>query len=89
MRVFEDLLRSEGSEIYLKYVKNYMNISEPVDFYTILESAKRRGETAIGYRLERYHNDSQKAYGVVINPNKSDLIHFSEKDKIIVLAEEG
>ncbi len=89
MRVFEDLLRSEGSEIYLKHVKNYMNISEPVDFYTILESAKRRGETAIGYRLERYHNDSQKAYGVVINPNKSDLIHFSEKDKIIVLAEEG
>ena len=89
MRVFEDLLRSEGSEIYLKQVKNYMKLSEPVDFYSIIESAKRRGETAIGYRLERYHNDSQKAYGVVINPLKSDLINFSEKDKIIVLAEEG
>ncbi len=89
MRVFEDLLQSEGSEIYLKQVNNYLNISEPVDFYTILESAKRKGETAIGYRLERYHNNSEKAYGVVINPLKTDLINFSEKDKIIVLAEEG
>ena len=89
MRVFEDLLRSEGSEIYLKDVKNYLNLSEPVDFYTIIESAKRKGETAIGYRLERYHNDSQKAYGVVINPLKSETIILSENDKIIVLAEEG
>jgi voltage-gated potassium channel Kch len=89
MRVFENLLESEGSEIYLKSVSDYINAFESVDFYTILESAKRKGETAIGYRIEKYHSDIDKAYGVVINPNKSDKINFEINDKIIVLAEEG
>ena len=89
MRVFENLLESEGSEIYLKSVSDYINAFESVDFYTILESAKRKGETAIGYRIEKYHSYIDKAYGVVINPNKSDKINFEINDKIIVLAEEG
>ncbi len=46
-----------------------------------------RGHTAIGYRKNKYAFDSSKAYGIVINPNKSEMINFEEKDKIIVLAE--
>jgi K+/H+ antiporter YhaU regulatory subunit KhtT len=51
MRVFEDLFDAEGSEIYLKPITDYIKAGEPADFYTILESAKRRGETAIGTGL--------------------------------------
>jgi hypothetical protein len=33
-------------------------------------------------------DNPNKNYGVVLNPNKSDIINFSEGDKIIVIAEE-
>ena len=32
--------------------------------------------------------DSEKAYGVHTNPNKSEKVTFSAEDKIIVIAEE-
>jgi hypothetical protein len=88
MRVFEDLLRSEGSEIYLKPAGNYVKIYEEMDFYTILESAKRKGEIAIGYKIASLSGDSSKAYGVTINPDKSKMLKFEENDRIIVLAED-
>jgi len=88
MRVFEDLLRSEGSEIYLKPAGNYVKIYEEIDFYTILESAKRKGEIALGYKIASLAGDSSKAYGVVVNPDKSKMVKFEENDRIIVLAED-
>ena len=89
MRVFEDLLQSEGSEIYLKPISDYIKPNEKVDFYTVLESAKMKGDTAIGYRLNSQIHASEFAYGVVINPNKEAMIQFNIEDKIIVLSEEG
>lgn len=85
--VFDDLFDADGAEIYLKPAKDYVKAGEAVNFYTVLESAKRRGETAIGYRLNSEANDAQKAYGVRVNPRKSEMITFSENDKVIVLSE--
>jgi hypothetical protein len=59
-----------------------------MDFYTILESAKRKGEIAIGYKIASLSGDSSKAYGVTINPDKSKMLKFEENDRIIVLAED-
>ncbi len=87
MRVFEDIFNAEGSEIYLKPISEYVKTAEPVDFYTVLESAKRKGQTAIGYKLASLAHDSQKAHGVVIKPVKSKVLSFTEKDKVIVLSE--
>jgi len=89
MRVFEDLMRSEGSEIYLKPINDYIKTVESVNFYTLMESAKRRGDTAIGYRINSLIHNQDAAYGVVINPKKDDYIQFTDLDKIIVLSEEG
>ncbi len=88
MRVFEDLLQSEGSEIYLKPVGNYLKPNVEVDFYTALESAKRKGEIAIGYKIAALSGDSSQAYGVVVNPDKTKRIKFEENDRLIVLAED-
>ncbi|HEX8707118.1 MAG TPA: TrkA C-terminal domain-containing protein [Pyrinomonadaceae bacterium] len=88
LEVFEDLFNAEGSEIYLKPAQNYVVPEREVDFYSITASARRRGETAIGYRLERYANDAARAYGVRVNPPKSELVSFGTGDKIIVLAED-
>ncbi|MBI3510661.1 MAG: NAD-binding protein [Bacteroidetes bacterium] len=86
--VFKDLFRSEGSEIYLKPAKEYVQMGKPMNFYTILEAASQRGETAIGYRITAQSSDPAKAYGVKVNPSKSEMITFSPADKIIVLAED-
>lgn len=88
MRVFEDVFDSDGSEIYLKPITNYIDVSKPVNFYTLIESARRKGEIAIGYRIVEKQFDKDSAYGVKINPVKPDMIQFTEEDKIIVFAED-
>lgn len=85
--VFADLFGAEGSEIYLKSVDDYITVDYPVNFYTVVEAAKQRGESAIGYRCKTDANNLAKSYGVVINPPKDQLISFSPQDNIILLAE--
>lgn len=85
--VFTDLFDPEGSEIYLKPITDYVAAGQPVNFYTVLEAARRRGEVAIGYRVVSEMRDPEKAYGVRTNPKKSQEITFTPEDKIIVLAE--
>ena len=85
--IFTDIFDPEGSEIYLKPVTDYLKITEPVNFYTVLTAAQQRGETAIGYRIYKYSHEADKMYGVKLNPAKSELITFSPEDKLIVLAE--
>jgi hypothetical protein len=86
--VFWDLFDPEGSEIYLKPVTRYVKPGVPVNFYTVVKSASQIGEVAIGYRLVHQRNDAENAYGVVVNPAKSNAVTFSEHDMIIVLAED-
>jgi voltage-gated potassium channel Kch len=85
--VFTDIFDPEGAEIYLKPVGDYVAIGQPVNFYTVVEAARRRGETALGYRKTAESNDSSKAYGVHTNPKKSEQVTFAAEDKIIVIAE--
>ena len=46
-----------------------------------------RGETAIGYRVAAHEHSAAHAYGVRVNPEKSEKRTFAAGDKIIVLAE--
>lgn len=85
--VFAALFDPEGSEIYMKPADHYVILGREVNFYTVVEAAKQRGELAIGFRLHRHAYDAAKEYGVVLNPVKSEQLVFSEGDKIIVLAE--
>ena len=85
--VFEQLFSSNGSEIYLRPAEWYVKPGMSVNFYTVLEAARQRGETAIGYRLNAQARDAKNAYGVTVNPNKSGMQRFGAGDKIIVLAE--
>ncbi len=85
--VFEDLISPEGSELYLKPATDYVEPGVPLDFYTMVEAARRRGEVAVGYRLQAETIDSDASYGVHLNPEKSRRITFSKRDRLIVLAE--
>ena len=86
--VFTDIFAPEGAEIYLKPASDYVALGEPVNFYTVVEAAKRRGETTLGYRLTSEAKDAGKSYGVHTNPKKSAQVVFTAADKVIVIAEE-
>lgn len=86
--VFRDLFDADGKEIYLRPVTEYVETGGEVDFYTVLEGARRRGEVALGYRLARHASDPERAYGVRVNPKKSEHLSFADGDRIIVLAED-
>jgi hypothetical protein len=81
--VFADLFDPEGSEIYLKPAKDHVRTGQMVNFYTVVEAARRRNEVAIGYRLAREALNTAQSY-VVVNPVKSNRVTF---DKVVVLTE--
>ena len=85
-RVFDDLFDPAGSEIYLRPATDYVRPNEPMTFTTVVEAARRRDEIAIGYRRGADIENAARAYGVVINPTKSDTITFAAEDRVIVLA---
>ncbi len=85
--VFTDILDPEGAEIYLKPVGDYVATGSPVNFYTVTEAAKRRGETALGYRITSQAAEAAQSYGINTNPNKAAMSSFAAEDKIIVIAE--
>ena len=85
--VFTDIFDPEGAEIYLKPVSDYVTLGEAVNFYTVAEAARRRGETVLGYRLEKEAGDAGRSYGVHTNPKKSEAVVFTSDDKVIVIAE--
>jgi len=86
--VFADLFSSAGSEIYLRPADTYVKLGVEIDFYTVLEAARQRGETAIGYRIAADARDSDKHYGVHVNPRKAGRFAFAAGDRVVVLAED-
>ena len=85
--VFDELFSSRGSEIYLNPIDHYVTPGATVDFYAVLEAARRRGETAIGYRVAADARDSSRGYGVTVNPVKTAARSYAAGDKVIVLAQ--
>ncbi|MET7326681.1 TrkA C-terminal domain-containing protein [Nonomuraea sp. NPDC005650] len=84
--VFGYLFDSRGSEIYPRPADSYVKTGTQVHFSTVVESARRRGETAIGYRNALARNDPPH-YGIVLNPDKSVPVVLNKGDSVIVLAE--
>ncbi|MER6942621.1 potassium transporter TrkA [Nonomuraea sp. NPDC000554] len=86
-QVFDQLFSHQGSEIYLKPAEDYIRVGAPATFATVLEAARRRGETAIGYRLAA-GSARAPGYGVALNPDKSLSLRFGPGDRVIVLSED-
>jgi voltage-gated potassium channel Kch len=81
--IFDDLLDEEGSEIYMRPVEFYVATGAPVNFYTVAEAARQRGEVAIGYHCPR---PGAKANGIVVNPSKAATVTYQQGDRFVVLA---
>ena len=87
-KFFDDLASPEGSEIYFKSITDYIDISEPIDFYTICKSALEKGQTAMGYQIADSEHLKELDSGIVINPVKSEERLFNAEDMLIVFADD-
>jgi hypothetical protein len=71
----------------MRPASDYVATGRAVDFYTISEAARQRGEVAIGYSRPRAGMaDARKMGGVVVNPPKSVALSYEPDDRVIVLA---
>jgi len=86
--VLADLFDPEGAEIYIKPVNFFVKPGVEVTYATVVESARRQGQIAIGYRIAAKGRDPQSAYGVTVNPDKAERLTFAIDDKIIVVSED-
>jgi voltage-gated potassium channel Kch len=84
--VFGELFQAAGSEVYLRPAGDYVRPGAAINFATVVEAARRRGEVALGYR--RAGSNAGPTGGVVLNPRKSDAIELGADDRVIVLAED-
>ena len=87
--VFEQLFTSGGSELYLRPAELYIRAGAESDFYTVVQAAADRQETAIGYRIAADAHSRDKGYGVHLNPAKGHRFTFAPGDLIILLAEQA
>ena len=85
-RIFGSLLDENGSELYLRPARDYVETGVEVDFYTVTIAAMLQGETAIGYRRRNGSTGGRALAGVRINPPKSEKITFTADEQIVVLA---
>ena len=85
-KVFRELFDPDGAEIYLKPAVDYVETGKSISFATVIESARQRGEVALGYRVAEKASNAFASYGVQLNPVKSKMIKFEPDDKVIVLA---
>ncbi|MFF4992561.1 potassium transporter TrkA [Streptosporangium saharense] len=81
--VFTDLFASGGQEISIRPAGDYVRLSAPVDYATVVAAARAYGEVAIGYRGDR---TARGDGGVVLNPPKSRKVVFESDDAVIVLS---
>ena len=82
--VFDDLFDPEGAEIYLKPAEDYVTTGKEVSYATVVESARRRGEVAIGYLA----GEGPLGERVHVNPKKSAHVKLTAADKVIVIADD-
>ncbi len=81
--VFNVLLSDKGSEIYIRKASQYLKLNVPIDFYEVTSILKDYDDIAIGYKKQ-----VGNSYEIVVNPDKSDKIIFTENDYIISLSED-
>jgi len=84
--VFTRLFDAAGAEISLKPAELYVRPGQELNFQTVLEAARLRGESAIGFRRAA---DSRVAptFGITLNPDKALPITLVQGDRVIVLAD--
>ncbi|MET8337872.1 NAD-binding protein [Streptosporangium canum] len=84
--LFADLFDAGGQEIYIRPAEDYVRLSAPVNYATVVAAARAYDEVAIGYRAAGAATGAVGG-GIVLNPPKSTDLTFHPGDAVIVLAD--
>ena len=84
--VFKPLLSSEGALLRLNPVEWYVKTGVPVTFDTVIGSASRQSESALGFDLKNLHESVSEHHGVKLNPARAETRVFEPGDRIVVLS---
>ena len=84
--IVDELFDARGGDMYFEPAQDYVTLGAPVSFATVVASASRRQETAIGYRVAADRVADERNYGVHLNPPKSQRRVYQPGDQIIVIA---
>lgn len=89
LKVYDDLFREAGSEIYLKPIQLYLKeIPERCHFADLMLAAQSRSEICFGVKVAHEADDTDKNYGVYIIPDKDAAFELTSADQLITLAED-
>ncbi|MBP7552666.1 MAG: hypothetical protein KA885_04510 [Spirochaetes bacterium] len=89
LKIYEDLFRAEGSEVYIKPVKLFItDIAGGITFGQLCAAAIKRKETCFGVRIKSLEESAADNYGIYINPEKSKIFNLTDEDMLITLAED-
>lgn len=87
-KIFDELLKADGSEVYLRPASDYVELGSEIAFATVIASGRVRNETVIGYRKGAWSRDPEADFGIHLNPPKSAQLLPVEGDSVIVLSED-
>jgi ion channel POLLUX/CASTOR len=77
--VLEELISDTGQEFYLRRASAYLPMNTPFPFYEYVLAGLTKHHLVLGYK---------KHLGpIVLNPSKEEVIQFTAKDRLIVMAE--
>jgi hypothetical protein len=84
--VFKDLFDADGASVNVKPVELYADLGEPITYAELVATARSRGESAIGYRIDAIAK-TDAAGGVRLNPAKSSVFTMDAGDGLIIVGE--
>ena len=81
--IYRELLNAGGVEMGFRPMERYTTIGKKTSHGDIVKAAQGLNETVIGYKIFDEIDPS-----ITINPNKNECFQFSNKDQLIVLAQQ-
>ncbi|WP_419993965.1 CASTOR/POLLUX-related putative ion channel [Streptomyces boninensis] len=83
--LFRELGNAQGCEIYLKPATDYVAQDREISYATAVESARRQGECALGYRLSQ-EAATAPDFGLRLNPDKRSSVTLSTGDSLVLVS---
>ncbi len=88
-KVYDDIFREDGSEIYLKPANLYFeSLPIQVSFADMMAIAQQRGEVCIGVKVKALEKDKESNNGITLIPEKNTTYDLQADDSLVVLAED-
>jgi hypothetical protein len=81
--IYRELLNAGGVEMGFRAIDRYVNLNQEIIHNDVVRVAQKLNETVIGYKI--FQNSKPR---IIMNPNKNDKFSFTNKDYLIVLAQQ-